>query len=78
MKERVKTKHPGPRLYNLFQAQLSMKFVMLINVKMPTIVGILTFKSIINTTSESLKARKVFISKHFSFYEQLEFPAQLK
>ena len=31
---------------------------MLINVKMPTIVGILTFISKINTTSESLKARK--------------------
>ena len=28
---------------------------------MPTFVGILTFISIINTTSESLKARKVFI-----------------
>ena len=33
-------------------------FIMLINVKMPTIVGILTFISMINTTSESLKARK--------------------
>ena len=31
---------------------------LLINVKMPTIVGILTFISMINTTSESLKARK--------------------
>ena len=31
---------------------------MLINVKMPTIVGILTLISIINTTSESLKAKK--------------------
>ena len=30
---------------------------MLINFKMPTIVGILTFISMINTTSESLKAR---------------------
>ena len=32
---------------------------MLINVKMPTGVGILTFISMINTTSESLEARKV-------------------
>ena len=32
----------------LFSTQLSMKFVLLINVKMPTIVGILTFISRIN------------------------------
>ena len=32
---------------------------MLINVKMPTIVGILTFMRIINTSSKSLKARKI-------------------
>ena len=38
---------------------LSMKSTMLITVKMPTIVGILTVISMINTTSESLKARKV-------------------
>ena len=31
---------------------------MLINVKMPTIVGILIFVSMFITTSESLKARK--------------------
>ena len=37
-----------------------MNFIMLINVKIPRIVGILTFISTINTTSESLKARKVF------------------
>ena len=50
---------------------------MLINVKMTAIVGILTFISIINRTSESLKARKVFIFQHFSFYEQLKFHTQL-
>ena len=32
-----------------------MKFILLINVKMPTIVGILTFISMINTTYERLK-----------------------
>ena len=48
-------------------------FIVLINVKMSTIVGILTFISRINTTSESLKARKVFIFQHFSLYEQLKF-----
>ena len=42
--------------------QLRMKFILLINVKMPIIVGILTFISRINTTtSESFKARKIFI-----------------
>ena len=35
--------------------QLSMKFILLINVKLPTIAGILTFISMINTTSERLK-----------------------
>ena len=48
------------------------KFSMLINVKMPTNVGILTFVSMINTTS-NLKARKVLSFQHLSFYEQLKF-----
>ena len=56
--------------------QLSTKFILLINVKMPTIVGILTFMSIINTTSERHKARNFFICRYFSFYEQLKFCAQ--
>ena len=38
---------------------------------MPTIVGILTYISMINITCESLEARKVFVF-HFSFCEQLE------
>ena len=45
------------------------------NVKRP-IVGILTFMSRINTTSERLKARNLFICGYFSFYEQLKFRAQ--
>ena len=57
--------------------QRSTKFILLINVKMPTINGILTFMSIINTAFESLKARKVFIFQHFDFYEQIKFQAQL-
>ena len=57
--------------------QLSTKFIMLINVKMSTIVGILTFISMINTTPERLKARTFFICRYFSFYEQLKFHAQL-
>ena len=48
--------------------QLNLKFIQLINVKMPTIVGILTFISRINT-SEIFKGRKVSIFQHFSFYE---------
>ena len=48
-----------PRGYKTFSCstQLSTKVILLINVKMPTIVGILTFISMINTTSERLKAR---------------------
>ena len=44
---------------------------------MPTIVGILTFIIMINTTSERLKAINFFICQYFSFYEQLKFRAQL-
>ena len=49
---------PGLKVIKLFSCsnQLSTKFIMLINVKMPTIVGILTFISVINTTSDGLKA----------------------
>ena len=43
------------------------KFILLINVKMPKIVGILTFISMINTTSERLKA------KNSSFASILDF-----
>ena len=54
-----------------------MKLIMLINAKMPIVVGILIFIGMINTTSDCLKARKVFIFQYFSFYEQLKFHAQL-
>ena len=47
------------------------------HVKMPTIDGILTFISTMNTTSERLKARNFFICWYFSFNEQLKFCAQL-
>ena len=52
-------------------------FIMLINDKMPIIVGILTFMSMINTTSESLKLRKVLIFYHFRLYGHLKLHAQL-
>ena len=75
-KERFK---PGTEVIKLFSCstQLSRKFILLINVKMPTIVGILIFFSMINTTAEHLKARKVFTFKHFRFYDQLKCHAQL-
>ena len=54
-----------------------MKFILLINVKMPTVVGILTFITMINTTSKNLKAKNIYIFHDFSCYEQLKFHAEL-
>ena len=51
--------------------QMSTKFILLINVKMPIIVGILTFISMINTASERLKPLI------FSFVSSLVFNEQL-
>ena len=72
-----KESKPGPEVIKLFSCstQLSTIFIPLINVKMPTIVGILTFISRINTTSERPKARNFFICRYFSVYEQLKFRA---
>ena len=51
------------------------------NVEMPTIVGILTFISMINATFETLNAKKkkllYFFFHYFSLYEQLRVRAQL-
>ena len=47
--------------------QVRMKYILLINVKMPTIVGILTFTSMINTTPESMK------NLHFHFMSSRNF-----
>ena len=70
------TSRPDPEVIKLFSCstQLSMKFILLINVK---IVGILTFSSRINTASENFNARNILIFQHFSFYKQLKFHAQL-
>ena len=69
----------GPKVIKLFSCstQLSTKFILLISVKMPTIVGILTFISTINTTYERLKARNFFTFRCFGFYDELKFRAQL-
>ena len=50
----------GPKVIKLFSysTQLSIKFILLINIKMPTNVGILTCISMINTIYERLKAKK--------------------
>ena len=72
-------KYSGPEVINNFSysTQLSTKFILRINVKMPTTVGILTLISMINTTYERLKARNFFNCWYFSFYEQLKFRTQL-
>ena len=58
---KAQPKNQAPRLSNFFHAQLRAEFILLINIKMPTIVGILTFISTMNTASEGLKARNFFI-----------------
>ena len=73
------TTRPGPEVIKNYpcSTQPSTKFILLINVEMPTIVGILTFISMMNTTSERRKARNFFICRYFSFYEKLKFRTQL-
>ena len=69
---------PPPSLFFPCSTQMGMKFIMLINVKMPTIVvSILTFISMVNTSSESLKANKnLSFSAFYFFFEGLEFHSQ--
>ena len=55
----VFTMESWPRGYkSFFHAQLSMKFFLLLNVKMPTMVGILTFKSGKNSILDLSEPRK--------------------
>ena len=69
----------GPEVIKLFSCstQMSTKFILLLDVKMPTIVGILIFISMIDTTYERLKAKSFITFRKFSFYEQLKLRAQL-
>ena len=69
----------GPKVIKLFScsAQLSLKFILLLNVKMPTIVGILTFMSSINYKFLSFEPEFSTIFYYFNIYEQLKFHAQL-
>ena len=57
---------------NSCSTTLSMKLILLINVKM-----ILTFVSRINKTLFIFKAINITIFQHFNFYEQWKFNAQL-
>ena len=67
----VEINRQGPEVIKKisYSTQLSTKFILLINVNMPTIVGILTFISMINTS--------YYICQYLSFNEQLTFHAQL-
>ena len=60
-----------------YSTQLSTKFILLINVEIPTIVGILTFINAINIASERLKAITFFIYLYFYYYKLLKCRAQL-
>ena len=53
----IKTKIPTKNFCALSHSDVV--FIMLINVKMPTIVGILTFMSRINSCSAELSMKKV-------------------
>ena len=54
------------------------EITMLMYVEMQTIAGILTFISMVNTTSERLKERKGFIFQHFIFFEQFKFHTRVE
>ena len=68
-----------PRDYKTFSCstQLSMKFFLLINVKMPTIVGILTFMSGKNSILGLSEPKNSWISWYLYTYEHLISHAQL-
>ena len=57
--------------------QLRLKFILLINVKMPTTVGILTFISKINCRLWCYEPELSVYFGYISIYEQFEFYAQL-
>ena len=72
---------PGPEVIILIScsAQLRLKFILLINVKMPTTVGILTFISRINYWLSIFNSKpeiSIYLG-YISIYEQFKFYAQL-
>ena len=70
-------RQPGPKVIKCFSCstQLSMKFFLLIHVKMPTIVGILTCMSRKNSILGLSEPKKCWISWYFYTYENLKFHA---
>ena len=70
---------PGPEVTKLFSCstQLSMKLFLLINVRMPITVGILTFMNRKNSILGLSEPEKCLISWYFYSYEHLKFHAQL-
>ena len=56
--------------------QMGLKLIKLINVKMPTIVGIFTLMSRINTTCVYLKQENVVVFQFFIFWKRMKFYAQ--
>ena len=69
-----------PRGYTFFPCsiQLSTNHIPLINVKMPTIVGVLTFISMINTTSERLKACRTYSFVSILLLRAFEIPCSVE
>ena len=65
------------RGYKTFSSQLKLKYILLINVKMPTTVGILTFISRINLLFLSFEPEFFQIFDYFSINQQMKFHAQL-
>ena len=69
-------------MYNEQKINLQYSFILQLYVEIRieifklTIVGILTFITMIS--SESLKARKTLVFQHFRFYEQFECHVQLR
>ena len=67
----------GYKTFFSCSTQLSLKFILFINVKMPTTVGILTFLSGIYYQFLRFEPEFSTNSDYFSIYEQLKFHAQL-
>ena len=79
MSDLVGNLESGAEVIKLFSCstQLRSKFILLINVKMPTIVGILTFISRINDWLLCFKPKFSIDYGYFDIYEHLKFHAQL-
>ena len=72
-------RRPGPEVIKLFSysTQLSMNFFLLINIKMPSIVGILIFISRINFMLSSVVQEESFNGWYLIFSRQKKFHSQL-